>query len=117
MNNVLEIKSPAQDQADALRSDFGLANHGLTNLHQVYWNVPSEALYEEIVFRGEARVTRQGPLVCNTGKHTRPMAVDKFNDLVHRLQGFLQGRDLFVQDCHAGADPEFRIPIRIVTEL
>jgi phosphoenolpyruvate carboxykinase (ATP) len=28
----------------------------------------------------------------------------------------LQGRDVFVQDCFAGADPEHRMPIRIVTE-
>jgi phosphoenolpyruvate carboxykinase (ATP) len=32
------------------------------------------------------------------------------------MQGFLQGRDLFVQDCYAGADPEFRLPVRIVTQ-
>jgi phosphoenolpyruvate carboxykinase (ATP) len=28
----------------------------------------------------------------------------------------VQGRDLFVQDCYAGADAEYRLPIRIVTE-
>ncbi len=142
MMNLLDIKTPAQGQAGSLRSDYGLANHGLTNLAQVYWNLPTEALYEEVIFRTEARITRQGPLVAYTGKHTarsatdkfivrepssedrvwwgqynRPMAPDKFNDLVHRLQGFLQGRDLFVQDCYAGADPEFRLPIRIITEL
>jgi phosphoenolpyruvate carboxykinase (ATP) len=33
------------------------------------------------------------------------------------MQGFLQGRDLFVQDCYAGADPEYRMPVRIITEL
>ena len=32
------------------------------------------------------------------------------------MQGFLQGRDLFVQDCYVGADPEYRMPVRIVTE-
>jgi len=142
MTNLLDIKTPAQGQATSLRSDYGLANHGLTNLHQVYWNLPTEALYEEVVFRNEARITRQGPLVVTTGKHTarsvndkfivretssedrvwwgqynRPMSQDKFNDLVQRLQGFLQGRDVFVQDCNVGADPEFQVPIRIVTEL
>src|SRR3972149_373319 len=140
MNNVLEIKSPAQDQAAALRSDFGLANHGLTNLHQVYWNLPSEALYEEVVFRGEGRVTHQGALVVDTGKHTarsaadksggrepateakvwwgeynRPYSPDRFNELFSRLLGFLQGRDIFVQDCFVGADPDYRLPIRVIT--
>ncbi len=142
MNNLLDIKTPAQAQANALKSDFGLNNIGLTNLRQVYWNLPMEALYEEIIFRNEAKITLQGPIVANTGQHTgrsagdkvivrestseknvwwgqynRPFAPEKFDELLGRLQGFFQGRDLFVQDCYAGADPEFRVPIRIVTEL
>jgi phosphoenolpyruvate carboxykinase (ATP) len=142
MNNLLDIKTPAQAQANALKSDYGLDNIGLTNLRQVYWNLPVEALYEEVIFRNEARITQQGPLVAKTGQHTgrsasdkvivrepssedkvwwgqynRPYAPDKFDELFGRLQGFLQGRDLFVLDCYVGADPEFRMPIRIVTEL
>jgi phosphoenolpyruvate carboxykinase (ATP) len=141
MNNLLDIKTPAQAQAAALKCDYGLANLGLTNLHQVYWNLPTEALYEEILFRNEARIAQLGPVVANTGKHTarsasdkfvvreatteehvwwgqynRPMAAEKFDELFNRLQGFLQGRDLFVQDCFIGADPEYRMPVRIVTE-
>ncbi len=142
MNNILDIKTPAQGQAGALKPDYGLANLGLTNLHQVYWNLPTEALYEEIIFRSEAKLTQMGPVLANTGKHTarsandkfivreptteehvwwgqynRPIASDKFDELFHRLQGFLQGRDLFVQDCFIGADPEFQMPVRIITEL
>lgn len=141
MNNLLNIKTPAQDEATALKSDYGMSNHGLSNLNVVYWNLPTEALYEEAVFRREARITRQGPLVANSGKHTaraaqdkyivreptteahvwwgeynRPMATDKFDELFSRLQGYLQARDLFVQDCFAGSQPEYRLPIRIVTE-
>ncbi len=142
MNNILDIRTPAQGEAQALKSDYGLDNHGLSNLHLAYWNLPTEALYEEISFRREARITRMGPIVANTGKHTarsatdkfvvreastedhiwwgeynRPFSTEKFNDLYNRLQGFLQGRDVFVQDCYAGADPAYRMPIRIVTEL
>ena len=32
------------------------------------------------------------------------------------MQGFLQGRDLFIQDCYAGADPNYQLPVRIITE-
>ncbi|MFQ6058460.1 MAG: phosphoenolpyruvate carboxykinase (ATP) [Anaerolineae bacterium] len=141
MNNILDIKTPAQDQAYALKSDYGLENHGLTNLHTVYWNLPSEALYEEIVFRREGRITHLGPVVVNSGKHTaraaqdkfivrepttehhiwwgeynRPISPEQFHELFNRLQGFLQGRDVFVQDCYVGADPEYRMPVRIITE-
>jgi phosphoenolpyruvate carboxykinase (ATP) len=141
MNNILEIKTPAEAQANALRSDYGLEHHGFTNLRKAYWNLPVESLYEEAVFRSEGKITSQGPLVVNTGAHTaraasdkfivrepitetniwwgqynRPYAADKFNELYNRMQGFIQGRDIFIQDCYAGADPEYRLPVRIITE-
>ncbi|MRR11664.1 phosphoenolpyruvate carboxykinase (ATP), partial [bacterium] len=50
------------------------------------------------------------------GPYNRPYAPEKFNDLFNRLQGYLQGHDLFVQDVYAGADPAYRIPVRIITE-
>ncbi len=142
MNNILNIKTPTEGQAAAIRADYGLEYLGLTNLRKVYWNLPTEALYEEIIFRGEAAIAHLGPIVVNTGKHTaraandkfvvrepenedkiwwgqynRPFAPDKFDELFARLQGYLQGRDVFVQDAYGGADPDYRLPVRIVTEL
>jgi phosphoenolpyruvate carboxykinase (ATP) len=141
MSTIINFKTPAEGQAASVRSDFGLDNLGLTNLRKVYWNLPMEALYEEVVFRGEANISHMGPVVVNTGKHTaraasdkfvvrepsseehiwwgqynRPFDQDKFDALFGRLQGYLQGQDVFVQDCYGGADPEYRLPIRIVTE-
>lgn len=141
MNNIFNIKTPAEGQADAIRSDYGLENLGLTNLRKVYWNLPPEALYEEIIFRGEGKISHQGPVVVETGKHTaraandkfivreattegniwwseynRPFSAENFDELFRRLQGYLQGRDVFVQDCYAGADEEYRLPVRIITE-
>ena len=83
-----------------------------------------------------------GPFVANTGKHTarsandkfvvrhtdsenniwwgvynRPFAADKFEVLYDRLLGFMQGKDVFVQDVYGGADESYRLPVRIVTEL
>lgn len=141
MNNLLNIKTPAQDTALALKSDFGLKNHGISNLRAAYWNLPSEALYEEIVFRNEGRISHLGPVLVYTGKHTaraandkfivrepsseeqiwwgqynRPYSREKFEELYARLQGFLQGKDIFIQDCYAGADPEYRLPVRILAE-
>ncbi len=141
MNPYVDIASPAQAEASALASVFGLQNHGLSNLHRAYWNLTTASLYEEAIFRGEAKVAHEGALLVNTGKHTaraaadkfvvldrsaeehvwwgeynRPFDPEKFSALLARLQGYLQGRDVFVQDCYAGADPEYRMPIRIVTE-
>jgi phosphoenolpyruvate carboxykinase (ATP) len=142
MNNLLNIKTPAQDQATALSADYDLRNHGISDLRQSYWNLPTEALYEEIVFRNEAKITRQGPLATLSGKHmaraaqdkyvvrepstqdhiwwgeyNRPLSPDKFNELYSRMLGFLQGRDVFIQDCYVGADPTYRLPIRIISEF
>ena len=63
MNNLLDIKTPASGEAGAVRSDYGLENHGLENLGTVYWNLPTPSLYEEIAFRREGRI-EEGQLVC-----------------------------------------------------
>ncbi|MDP2360948.1 MAG: phosphoenolpyruvate carboxykinase (ATP) [bacterium] len=141
MLNYLNIKSPAAGIARELKSDFGLVNQGFTNLGTVYWNLAEPALYEEILFRREGQISNQGPIVVNTGKHTaraandkfvvvepsvnhevwwgqynRPFSAVKFAEVLNRLQAFLQERDLFVQDCWGGADPRYRLPVRIITE-
>lgn len=138
---MFEIDTPSQNEALAFKSDFGLEKHGILNLRIAYWNLPTEALYEEIIFRKEAHLSNHGALIAFTGKHTaraasdkviikepstenhiwwqeynRPYSEDKFDDLYNRLQGFLQGRDIFVQDCYVGADHAHRIPIRIISE-
>ena len=119
----------------------GLRAAGLTNLAEAHWNLSMPALYEEAVRRAEGVVAESGPIVCLTGQHTGRSPNDKFVvkepssaehvwwgkvnrpfdqtrfDLLHRhLLGYLEGREVFVQDCYAGADPAFRLPIRIITE-
>lgn len=141
MNNILNIKTPSEGQAAAIRADYGLEYLGLSNLRKIYWNLPREALYEEVIFRSEASISHQGPIIVNTGKHTaraasdkfvvrestteqhiwwgqynRPFSAAMFDDLFARLQGYLQGRDVFVQDCYGGADPDYRLPVRVITE-
>jgi phosphoenolpyruvate carboxykinase (ATP) len=141
MNLFLDIPSPVAKQATENASMYGVQNHGLWNLHKIYWNLPTPALYEEAVFRGEGKITHAGPFCVHTGKHTARAAADKFivreqtteeriwwgqynrpfnpeqfSALLARLQGYLQGRDIFVQDCYAGSDEDVRMPIRIITE-
>ncbi len=141
MLNYLNIKSPAAAVAKDLKSDYGLVNHGFSNFGNVYWNLSEPALYEEILFRREGQISNLGPIVVNTGKHTaraandkfvvmedsvqgevwwgqynRPFGNVKFVEVLNRLQAFVQERDLFVQDCWGGADPRYRLPVRIITE-
>jgi phosphoenolpyruvate carboxykinase (ATP) len=141
MSKYLEFNTPASKEAKEFAADFGLDNHGLTYLDRVYWNLPDEALYEEAIFRNEGKLSYQGPLVVKTGKHTaraaadkfvvkeettdskvwwgiynRPFSLEKFNGVMNRLNAWAQGEELYVQDCYAGADPEYRLPIRVITE-
>ncbi|MDP1623416.1 MAG: phosphoenolpyruvate carboxykinase (ATP) [Bacteroidales bacterium] len=141
MSKYLKFETPAQKQAANLKSEFGLQNHGLVHLERVYWNLPESALYEEAVFRNEGKIVNGGPLLVHTGKWTaraanekyfvkefttdekidwgknnRPMTPEKFDGVFSRLQAFLQGEELFVQDVFVGADPEYQMPIRIITD-
>jgi phosphoenolpyruvate carboxykinase (ATP) len=106
------------------------------------WNLPAAALYEEAVRRQEALIAADGPLACRTGQHTgrspndkfivrepstdsqiawgkvnRAMAPDHFEALHRDLVGWLTGKELYVQDCFAGADTAYRLPIRVITEF
>ena len=141
MSKYLKFKTPATDQAGDLKSRYGLKNHGLVHLDRVDWNLPVPALYEEATFRKEGYVAHGGPLVVNTGKwsaraaqdkfvvqeastedkiwwgeYTRPYTPEKFSNLFSRVQSYLQDEELFVQDCFVGSDPDFRMPIRVITE-
>ncbi|UCG17389.1 MAG: phosphoenolpyruvate carboxykinase (ATP) [Phycisphaerales bacterium] len=141
MTKYLEFATPAAKQAGDLASDYRLKNHGLVHLDRVFWNLPTPALYEEAIFRGEGHMSYGGPLLINTGKHTaraaadkfivcehstedqiawgeynRPCSPEQFNSVLTRLQAFLQGEELFVQDCYTGADPQYSMPIRVVTD-
>jgi phosphoenolpyruvate carboxykinase (ATP) len=141
MKKVKLLGSPCLGQATEFASSFGLENHGLINAGRVYWNLPEPALYEEAIFRQEGHLSQMGPFVVSTGKHTarsaadkfvvkedtteadiwwgeynRPFLPDKFMTLYARIQAYLQGEDVFVQDLYAGADPNYRMPIRVITE-
>ena len=141
MNNLLNIKTPAESIAQARKADYNLSNQGVDNLRLAYWNLPTEALVEEAVFRNEGTIVMSGSLVAHTGQHTgrsandkfvvrhtdsenniwwgvynRPFAEDKFEALYVRLLGFIQNKDVFVQDVYAGADENYRLPVRFVTE-
>jgi phosphoenolpyruvate carboxykinase (ATP) len=120
--------------------DKGLEAHGIRNVAAVHWHLPTSALYEKIVSRGEGLIAHLGPIVVRTGVYTgrsprdkfiveepssahhiswgpenQPLAVEKFDLLYYRLLAFLQGKEIFVQDCYAGADPGYRMSIRIIT--
>src|SRR3990172_7161530 len=119
----------------------GLDAVGIQGASRVHWNLSMAALYEEAVRRGEGVVSADGPLVCSTGQHTgrspndkfivaepssernvawgkvnRPIDQASFDEVLARMQAYVRGRELFVLDAWAGADPAYRLPIRVITE-
>jgi len=114
---------------------------GFINLGNVYWNPGTAFLYEQAIRRREGYIAHLGPLVVRTGSYTGrspndrfivmdefskdivhwgkinvPIDEERFSRLFHRLQAYVQGKDLFVQDCHVNADQQYTKPIRVVTE-
>ncbi len=118
-----------------------LEDQGITGLGRVYYNLTEAALVEQAVQRGEGRLGRGGAFLCATGPFTGRSPRDKFvvrtqsventiwwdnnaamaPDAFARLQAdvldHMKGRDHFVQDLCAGADPIHRQDVRMVTEL
>jgi phosphoenolpyruvate carboxykinase (ATP) len=123
------------------KSRFGLERQGMRHLGAVHWNQSMPVLYQHAVRRGEGEVAAGGSFSVNTGaftgrtprdkyiveepgtKHTvwwgninQPVAPERFESLRQRMLAYLQGRELFVQDLYAGADPTYRLPVRVVTD-
>src|SRR6266404_5590542 len=108
----------------------------------VHRNLYEGALVEHAIRRGEGRLASNGALVAYTGRHTGrspqdkftvkdsltadkvawgnvniPFEPEKFDVLLERVLDYLRPRELYVQDLFAGADPAYRLPIRVINEL
>ena len=103
-------------------------------------NLTAPQLAAHAIRRGEARFSADGALIVRTGVHTGRSVADKFvadepestRDIwwgkvnqkldaahfaifKHRVEAYLQGRELFTQDLYAGADPAHRVRVRLVS--
>ncbi len=115
---------------------------GIINSSHIYLNLPAGQLVEHALERGEGVLSNTGALVVNTGKYTGrspddryivdepsihdeiawgkinvPISIEKFESIYKRMCAYMQGRDAFVFDGFAGADPRYRIGVRVVNEL
>ena len=124
---------PAIDTTSALET--------LLKNHRIHRNLHSGLLVEHAVRRGEGLLADNGALVAYTGKFTgrtpkdkftvkdpvtaelvnwgevnQPFDPEKFDALFERVVASLRGKELYVQDLYAGADPRYRLPIRVINE-
>ncbi|MBC8287453.1 MAG: phosphoenolpyruvate carboxykinase [Nitrospinae bacterium] len=124
-----------------LKHKVGLETHGLKNLKRIHWNLSTPQLYEHIIANEEGHISHLGPVCVSTGEHTgrapkdkfivqepssqeniwwgkvnRPFSVEQFEALYSRVLAYLQGKEVYVQDCCAGSDPKHQTHIRVITE-
>ena len=128
-------------QVGPVISRHGLSHSGLRRVRTAYWNLAVPSYYEEAVLRREGMIGQGGAFVVETGKHTgrsvpdkfiveeadtkpnvwwnkinQPIAERHFDALYEHILNHLEGKDVFVADCHAGADPAYRLSVRVITE-
>ncbi|MEX2519784.1 MAG: phosphoenolpyruvate carboxykinase [Paracoccaceae bacterium] len=114
---------------------------GAEGLGAIHYNTLEPGLVEAAIRRGEGELGQGGALLTTTGKHTGrsprdkfvvdepsvkdsiwwennpPMAPEAFTRLKADMFAHMKGRDYFVQDLFGGADPAYRLNVRLVTEL
>ncbi len=118
-----------------------MAAIGLSGVATVHRNASLPELYEHALRRAEGTLGRDGQLVVATGKHTgrspndkffvrepgsegnidwgatnKPIDVATFDALLSRVTEYLAGKEVFSLDCYVGADPRYRLPVRVITE-
>jgi phosphoenolpyruvate carboxykinase (ATP) len=121
---------------------YKLEKLGLVNLKNVYRNLPPPMLVEAALRRGEGVLSDTGALVVETGNYTGrsprdkfivdtpavhdkiawgkvnvPFTRERFETIKTKIFAYLQGRDVFIFDGFAGADPLCQKKFRIINEL
>ncbi len=132
----VEIQSSSQRRA------VDLSQYGLKPSGNVHWNMGPEELHQMAVDLDEARLTSDSVLLAVTGERTgrspndrfivdeagmaeevwwgevnRPTAPAVFDRLLVKVQEHLNSvENVFVKDAFCGADKDYRMPVRLVTE-
>ena len=130
------IQSSSQSRA------VDLSQHGLEPSGNVHWNMGPEELHQMAVELNEAKLTSDSVLIAVTGERTgrspndrfivdeagmaeevwwgevnRPTAPAVFDRLLVKVQEHLNSvENVFVKDAFCGADKDYRMPVRLVTE-
>ncbi|MDX2061440.1 MAG: phosphoenolpyruvate carboxykinase (ATP), partial [Bacteroidia bacterium] len=113
----------------------------VTNAKALHYQLSPAELIEHTLRRGEGTFADSGALAVSTGTFTgrspkdkfvvedantlphvwwgtvnNPFPEEAFNRLLLRVQAYLQSRELYVRDAYAGADPQYRLKVRVINE-
>jgi phosphoenolpyruvate carboxykinase (ATP) len=131
----MKVVGPKNPSAD-------LENIGIRNSGTQFWNLTPEELIEETIRRKQGVLNDTGALAVDTGEFTGRAPKDKyivkdaytehavdwggfnnavtpevFDNLYNKVTSYFEGKDLFVRDCVACADIDYRLNVRVVSEF
>lgn len=114
---------------------------GIKNYTTAYWNLSPAELTQHTLDKGMGRLTDTGALAVNTGKFTGrspkdkftvkdamtehtvdwgdvniPISTEHFDRILKDLTAYYAGKEIYVRDAYACADPKHRLNIRVVNE-
>jgi len=114
---------------------------GLKNMEYIFWDLPTPRLYEHAIRNHEGHLAHRGALVVRTGHFTgravkdkfivdepgshdkvwwgnfnRPMPEDRFDAIYQRVCRYLEGKQVYVEDCLVGADSQYEKPVRVIAQ-
>ena len=128
-------------ESGTYNSKVPLSNIGIKLSKSANFNLNEAALMQNALLRKEGTLGIGGALLVKTGDHTgrspkykyvvvsdethdsiwweknKKLSSDSFNLLYKDVLEHVQGKDLFVQDLYACSDPEFRLNVRVISEL
>ncbi len=128
-------------EAGRFNPSQSLEKTGISGVAKVHYNLLEPALIETSLKRGEGELGQGGTILVSTGKFTGrspkdkfvvdepslkdtiwwennpPMAQDAFAQLHSDMLNHMKEGEYFVQDLFGGADADYRVNVRMVTEL
>ncbi len=122
---------------------YDLERQGISVAAELHWNLTTAPLVEAAIRRGEGELTRHGALLVDTGKFTgrsvkdkyivrdaatentinwgainQPMAGEHWTNLKADFMAALAGQEeLYVADLFGGSQPEYRVNVRVITQM
>mmetsp|Transcript_16847 Transcript_16847/g.38849 ORF Transcript_16847/g.38849 Transcript_16847/m.38849 type:complete len:535 (-) Transcript_16847:1862-3466(-) len=129
-------------QSQEYKKASWLAQMALAQVREIYWQPSPSVLIEEAIRQKEGSLSKEGALVCDTGRFTgrsprdkfivkddetcnaiwwgaknTPLFPDQFHALYKKMTQFLTGKRVYIRDAYASALRAYRLPIRIVNTM
>ncbi len=119
---------------------ISLIDYGI-NHNRIHYQLSPEELHQITLEKSLGKEASSGALAVNTGEFTgrspldrfivkddittnkiwwgeinKPFEAAKFDELQQKMINYLNEKELYVRDCYACADPDYRMNIRVINE-